>query len=148
MNVTRKKIILLISFIFVALSINAQGTMRQDVEKTLIIITINNKEFMVELVNNQTSQNLLGRLPITIEMSDLNKNEKFYYFKDKFPTTIQTIGNIKAGDLMLYGDDCLVLFYESFSTTYRYTKIGSIVDTKGLTNVLGPDSVRISFKRK
>lgn len=63
-------------------------------------------------------------------------------------TDIKSIGNIKAGDLMLYGGNCLVLFYDFFSTTYRYTKIESMVDTKGLLSALGPGSVKISFKRK
>jgi len=148
MCITRKKIIFLIPFIFAAFSINAQGNKVQDVEKTVIIITVNNREFEAELINSPTSQYLLGKLPFTIEMRDLHNNEKFFYFQNKFPTNMQSIGNIKAGDLMLYGDDCLVLFYESFSTTYRYTRIGSIVDAKGLIDTLGPGSVKITFRKK
>ncbi len=113
-----------------------------------VIVTVNNREFEAELINGPTHQNLLDRLPFTIEMRDLHNNEKFFYFQDKFPTNTQSIGKIKAGDLMLYGDDCLVLFNESFSTTYRYTRIGSILDAKGLIDALGPGSVIITFRRK
>lgn len=148
MRITRTKIILLISFIFIAFSINAQGNKVKDMENIVVIVAANNREFEAELINGTTSQYLLGKLPFTIEMRDLHNNEKFFYFQDKFPTNTESIGNIKAGDLMLYGDDCLVLFYESFSTTYRYTRIGSIVDAQGLIDALGPGSVKITFRKK
>ena len=46
---------------------------------------------------------------------------------------------------MLYGTDCLVIFYESFSTSYSYTRIGKIDNPDGLENVLGPGSIQISI---
>lgn len=58
---------------------------------------------------------LLEKLPLTLNMDELNGNEKFYFFSEKFPTDSEPVGNIRAGDLMLYGSLCLVLFYESFS---------------------------------
>lgn len=42
---------------------------------------------------------------------------------------------------MLYGDNCLVIFYKSFSTNYDYTKIGHI---DNLPN-LGDGEVSISI---
>lgn len=59
-------------------------------------------------------------------MSELNGNEKYYYFEETLPSNATQIGTIQTGDIMLYGSDCLVLFYDTFSTSYRYTRIGKI----------------------
>ena len=35
---------------------------------------------------------------------------------------------------MLYGNNCLVVFYKSFNTSYSYTKIGHIENLSDLGN--------------
>jgi hypothetical protein len=49
---------------------------------------------------------------------------------------------------MLYGDNCVVVFYETFTTTYQYTPIGHITNPKGLKEALGIGSVTINFTSK
>ena len=44
---------------------------------------------------------------------------------------------------MLYGSDCLVLFYDSFSTSYSYTKIGYLDNPEGLKNIVGNGTVNV-----
>ncbi len=46
---------------------------------------------------------------------------------------------------MLYGDNCLVLFYKGFQSAYSYTRLGSITDAAGLADALGSGSVEVSF---
>ncbi len=43
---------------------------------------------------------------------------------------------------MLYGDNCLVIFYETFSNSYNYTYIGHIDDIVDLENILGSGNVK------
>ena len=46
---------------------------------------------------------------------------------------------------MLYGSNCLVLFYESFPTSYRYTPVGRVDDPSGLADVVGHGNVQVTF---
>ncbi|WP_262711126.1 cyclophilin-like fold protein [Pedobacter frigidisoli] len=79
-------------------------------------------------------------------MEDLNANEKFYNFTSTLPTNASVGGNIQVGDLMLYGNNCLVLFYKGFNTSYSYTRLGKIDNVSGLFAALGSGDVNIRFE--
>lgn len=102
--------------------------------------------FTATLEDNPSTRALLKHLPMTISMGELNGNEKYYYMPDSLPTDSHRPGNIRAGDLMLYGSDCLVLFYESFSSGYSYTRLGSIDDPSDLAAALGHGTVDVTFQ--
>ncbi|WP_353852899.1 cyclophilin-like fold protein [Dehalobacter restrictus] len=110
-----------------------------------ISITINNKKFSAKLHNNLTTQSLIKEFPLDLNMIELNGNEKYYRLQHTFPTATEKIGMIKAGDIMLYGNDCLVVFYETFSSSYQYTRLGHIDDVVGLSRAVGTGSARIVF---
>lgn len=114
-------------------------------DMTSIIISTGNAVFSAKLYDNGTAKAFLARLPITLNMSELNGNEKYYYLTEGLPADSQQVGSINAGDLMLYGSDCLVLFYESFTTLYSYTKIGNIENVTGLADALGDGSAEVTF---
>lgn len=108
-------------------------------------IEVGGQTFTATLLDNPTTRALLERLPITVSMRELNGNEKYYYIPESLPNDPQRPGNIHAGDLMLYGSDCLVLFYESFSSGYSYTRLGSVDNSAGLAAALGSGSVEVTF---
>lgn len=115
-------------------------------ENTLnILITVNGQNFSATLQDNKTAREFKARLPLTLDMSELNGNEKYYYLPDSLPTNSGRPSRINTGDIMLYGNNCLVIFYESFSTLYSYTPIGKIDDPGGLAAALGSGSVQVSF---
>ena len=97
-------------------------------------ITINNKEYILELEDNQTTRELLNILPLSITMEELNGNEKYIYLDNKFSTDSSVPEIINKGDVMLYGNNCLVIFYKTFTTSYSYTKIGHINNLEDLDN--------------
>ena len=110
-----------------------------------VTLKINNKEYKLILYDNNTARDFLKMLPLTITMNDLNGNEKYHNLSTTLTTKSERAGSIKRGDFMLYGNNCLVLFYESFSTSYSYTRIGYIENTDGLKDSLGRGSIEITF---
>ena len=95
---------------------------------------INEKEYIINLENNETVKELIEILPLNIKMSELNGNEKYSYLNTALSTNPLKPGHINAGDVMLYVNNCLVIFYKSFDTTYSYTKIGHIDNLPDLGN--------------
>ncbi len=104
-------------------------------------VTINDKEYTINLENNETAREFLNHLPLELNMSELNGNEKYVYIDFTLPTNATKPKQISAGDVMLYGNNCLVIFYETFNTQYSYTKIGHI---DNLSN-LGNSSISVKF---
>lgn len=114
-------------------------------EGETINIQIGDTNFKAILYNNESTQSLLSQMPLVLNMSDLNGNEKYYYLSNSLPTNSQHVGNINMGDLMLYGSECLVLFYDNFQTSYSYTKLGYIEEPSELKNVLGAGDIQVTF---
>lgn len=109
-------------------------------------ITVNSQTFTATLLDNNSAKAFKEMLPLTINMTELNGNEKYYDFPNNLPTNSSNPGAVKNGDLMLYGSKTLVLFYQSFSTSYSYTKLGSVDDVMGLATALGSGNVAVTFK--
>lgn len=115
----------------------------EDSEITNIKIIINNVTYMATLEQNDTVKELLKILPLEINMNDLNNNEKYYYLDTTFKTSSYNPQIIEKGDIMLHGDNCLVIFYKTFKTTYHYTKIGHINNMPNLNN----DSITVKIEK-
>ena len=82
---------------------------------------------------------------MTINMSELNGNEKYFDLPNILSANASNPGTVQTGDLMLYGSNTLVLFYKTFSTSYNYTPLGRIDDASGLTAALGSNNVTVTF---
>ncbi len=111
-----------------------------------IKITVGSKTFMATLLNNHSAKALKEMLPMTINMIELNNNEKYYDLPNSLPTNSSNPQTIKNGDLMLYGSKTLVLFYKTFSTSYSYTKLGTVDDVTGWATALGSGDVTVTFE--
>ena len=48
---------------------------------------------------------------------------------------------------MLFGDNCVVIFYQSFDTPYSYTCIGRIADAEKLTEAIDGQGAYVSFEK-
>ena len=112
-------------------------------QQNFMNIKVNNKIFKIVLEDNKTVKSLTQKLPITLEMSDLNNNEKYCYLDFTLPTDSKSVKNIKKGDIMLFGSSCLVIFYKSFTTSYSYTKIGHIENPADIETALGKKDIKV-----
>ncbi|MBR1946231.1 MAG: hypothetical protein IJ846_08080 [Alphaproteobacteria bacterium] len=108
-------------------------------------MTVGNQEFEIALAQNETAKAFSEMLPLTVTMSDLHENEKYVYLDNRLPSAPENVGKISAGDVMLFGDNCLVVFYKSFQTSYSYTKIGRIIENTALGTLSEVDSVMAVF---
>lgn len=109
-------------------------------------VTAGGKTFMATLADNATAEAFSDLLPLTIDMTELNGNEKYYYLSTNLPADASNPGMIHSGDIMLYGRSCVVLFYDTFNTSYSYTRIGAIDDPAGLAQALGTGNVTVKFE--
>ena len=138
-------IILLIGILFLLPEkdkINDETIKESDIVNK-INVTINGTKYEANLEENGTVKSFLNLLPNEFNMSELNGNEKYIYLDTNLPSNPVSVKHINKGDVMLYGDNCLVIFYKSFDTSYSYTKIGHIENL----NNLGNDSVLVKIEK-
>lgn len=114
--------------------------------QTPINIIIGSKTFTATLADSETGEAFAALLPLSVTMNELNGNEKYHYLSSSLPTAAYQPGTIHAGDLMLYGNSCVVLFYETFNTSYSYTRLGAIDNPSGLAAALGSGNVSVRFE--
>jgi len=114
--------------------------------KVKIKITVNAQTFTATLLDNNSAKAIEQMLPLTIKMIELNGNEKYCDLQNNLPTNPSNPKTIKNGYLILYGSETLVLFYNTFSTSYNYTKLGQVDDATGLAFSLGPRDTIVTFE--
>jgi hypothetical protein len=109
----------------------------------MISVIIDGKTYKLNLESNTTVDEFIKLLPKEYTMNELNGNEKYVYINESLSTDKYMPKRIEKGDVMLYGDNCIVIFYKSFDTNYSYTKIGHIDDLDDLGN----GSITIKFEK-
>lgn len=126
------------------LNFSADDGKQENENYTSMIVTIGNAKFNAELYNTAAAAEFKKLLPLTLEMSAM-EHEKYYYLDENLLTADEAVGEISAGDIMLWNGNCIVIFYEDFETEYSYTKIGKIKNVSGLDEALGTGSVTVTF---
>ncbi len=114
--------------------------------KKFINIKVGDKIFPATLLDNATANEFKSMLPLTINMTELNGNEKYFRLSKNLPTNASDPKTIDNGDLMLWGSNTLVIFYRTFSTSYSYTKLGKIDDPTSLAKALGSGNVKVTIE--
>ena len=143
-------------FIGLSISCKAENQILSEtmIENTKLVsgnkiqIKIGEKTFTATVIDSPTAKAFKALLPLTLNMNELNSNEKYADLTMSLPVNTSVPASIQVGDLMIYGSRTLVLFYKGFSTSYSYTKIGKIDDVTGLLAAIGNGDVTVSFEFK
>lgn len=99
------------------------------------------------VVSERFARAFAAQLPLMLDMSELNGNEKHADLPKPLPANANRPGTIRNGDLMLYGEDTLVVFYLTFQSSYSYTRLGRVDDPSDLPEALGPRGIRVVFSK-
>ena len=110
-------------------------------------MTVGERRFAITLADTAAARAFAALLPLTLDMPDLNGNEKHVKLPKALPANASRPGTIRNGDLMLYGSNTLVVFYLTFDSSYSYTRLGRVDDPADLSQALGRDSARIVFSK-
>ena len=103
-----------------------------------IQITVGNKVFKADIEASETGKAFIAKLPLTLDMSELNGNEKYHYLMNALPSVPERVEHIEAGDITLIWDSCVVVFYQSFNMPCAHTHIGRIISTEFLGKSRAP----------
>lgn len=125
-----------------------KGKSNKNSKKIKATIKIGKKKFKAEFNKGAAAKKFTKKFPLKYKMEELNGNEKYKYVSYDLPQNEKNVRKIKAGDIMLYGSDCIVIFYKSFETEYSYTRLGKITNTKDLKKAAGKGSVIVQFKKR
>ncbi|WP_242002972.1 cyclophilin-like fold protein [Vulcaniibacterium tengchongense] len=117
-------------------------------ERTRMWMTVGERRFSVTLADTDAAKAFAARLPVTLEMAELNGNEKHAGVSQPLPTDASRPGTIHNGDLMLYGASTVVVFYKTFRSSYAYTRLGRVEDPEDVSRVLGRGSSRVVFSEQ
>jgi hypothetical protein len=122
------------------------GNVADRPKNTRMKITIGSKVYNATLFKNRTAEAFKALLPLTLDMEELNGNEKKFDLAEPLPDDASNPKTISSGDLMIWGRNTVVLFYKSLPTSYSYTRLGRIEDPAGLENAVGKGNVKVTFE--
>ena len=111
-------------------------------------MTVGERRFAITLADTDAARAFAAMLPLTMDMADLNGNEKHAELPKALPVNASRPGAIHNGDLMLWGARTVVVFYLGFDSSYAYTRLGRVDDPAGLPQALGRRDVRVVFSRE
>ena len=108
-------------------------------------VRIGDINFTATLENNDAADafvEMMEKEPVVIQMSDYSGFEKVGSLGRSLPANNSQI-TTKAGDIVLYQGNQIVIFYGSNS--WSYTRLGRIDDLTGWEDALGSKDVTVTF---
>ena len=143
----RLRFIVVVMFALAVMTGCGSGSSSQQEEggTTAMQLRINDVPVAVEWESNDSVKALHGLLPLTVEMHRYGGFEQVGGLGRTLPRNDTRI-TTKAGDIVLYSGNQIVVFYGS--NTWAYTKLGRITDKthEELSGLLGRSDATITIE--
>ncbi len=156
----RKIFVLIICFICCALMVSFTACQEKETETTTpaeepiveevhgemkMNVQVGDHTFTATLEDNEAADELIAMMedgPVSINMSDYSGFEKVGALGTSL-TTSDSQMTASSGDIVLYNENNIVIFYGSNS--WSYTKLGRIDDLTGWREALGDGDITVTF---
>ena len=96
-----------------------------------IVVGIDGKRYTAVTEVSYASENFIKNTPVSIEMTDEDGNHKYGCTYFKFTGEAARTNTIKKGDILIYGDSCIVIATKDFNSSGKYKKVAHINDMNG-----------------
>lgn len=104
------------------------------------------KEYALKWADTAAAAELRQQLPLGKTFTELNGNEKYYKLPQHLTAADEDVREIHKGDVMLFDGQYVVVFYQDFQTTYRYTRLGHVEAANDLDAALGAGDVFLTLQ--
>lgn len=104
------------------------------------------KAYALKWADTEAAAELRQQLPLAKTFTELNGNEKYYKLPKHLTAADEDVREIHKGDVMLFDGQYVVVFYQDFQTTYRYTRLGHIEAANDLDAALGAGDVFLTLQ--
>ena len=103
------------------------------------------KAYALKWADTEAAAELRQKLPLAKTFTEIQGNEK-YYKMPQHQTADEDVREIHKGDVMLFDGQYVVVFYQDFQTTYRYTRLGHVEAANDLDAALGAGDVFLTLQ--
>lgn len=98
-----------------------------DDKQERIKITVGDQELTATLLDNATADDLVEKLPLTIQMEDLYSREMCYHFPDELPADEAQTSGYEVGEIIYWPPrHSLVIMYAQNDERFNMQKVGRI----------------------
>lgn len=104
-------------------------------------LQVGDKKYTLQWADTKAAAELRRQLPLAKTFTELHGNEKYYKLPHRLTAADEDIRKVHRGDVMLFDGRYVVVFYQEFQTTHRYTRLGYIEKTDNLGSDLGTGDV-------
>lgn len=115
-------------------------------EKGAASLLAGSKAYALKWADTEAAAELREQLPLAKTFTELNGNEKYYKLPKHLTAADEDVREIHKGDVMLFDGQYVVVFYQDFQTTYRYTRLGHVEAANDLDAALGAGDVFLTLQ--